>query len=106
METYDPTIQINATLGTSIALLCFDLGFFESLLLFYFVMFLKTVFYSHSLFVVKEDSRFTRGESQPHNKITNKQVIYSMLSKCFHVFSLYSDQINHFMDILLDSFNT
>lgn len=68
-------------------------------------MFLKTVFYSYSLFVVKEDSRFTRGESQPHNKISNKQVIYSMLSKCFHVFSLCSDQSNHFKDVLFDFFN-
>lgn len=32
-------------------------------------------------FVVKEDSKITRGESQPHNKMSNQQVILSVLGK-------------------------
>lgn len=60
-------------------------------------------------FVVKEDSKVTRGESQPHNKISNKQVISSILSKCILFFSFYSDPIHHITDfsltgILVNSF--
>lgn len=60
-------------------------------------------------FVVKEDSKVTRGESQPHNKISNKQVISSVLSTCPLFFSFYSDLIHYFTDfsltgILVDSF--
>lgn len=53
-------------------------------------------------FVVKEDSKVTRGESQPHNKISNKQVISSILSKCILFFSFYSDLIHHFTDFSLN----
>jgi len=52
-------------------------------------------------FAVKEDSRFTRGESQPHNKMANKQVISSILGKCIIFFSFSSDLIHHFTDFSL-----
>lgn len=59
-------------------------------------------------FVVKEDSKVTRGESQPHNKMSNQQVILSVLSKS--ILSFYSDVIYNFTDLsltglLVDSFN-
>lgn len=59
-------------------------------------------------FVVKEDSKVTRGESQPHNKMSNQQVILSVLSKS--ILSFYSDVIYNFTHLslavlLVDSFN-